>query len=328
MITLWPFAKRKLLTALWLAALAVNSGCTLFNINLGPRLAPFEETVLSGEGADKVLLIEIDGVITDGKKKSVVGSVDTGMVEKTREILLRAEKDDSVKAVWLRINSPGGTVTSSDLIYHELKAFKSRKKARIYVSFMDIAASGGYYIAMAGDKIIAHPTSLTGSIGVIALKVNLQGLLEKIGVDFEVVKSGDKKDFLSPLRPFTEEERKMFQETIDNYHRRFVEVIAENRPGLDPQAVQTVADGRVFTARQALDAKLIDHIAYLDETVEIIKKDLGVPNFKVVSYHRPGGYKTNLYSSLSQNPVVNLVNIDLDFLPQTTAPYFMYLWMP
>lgn len=303
-------------------------GCTLFNINLGPRLAPFQETVISGEGPNKVLLLDIDGVIADGKKRTLAGIPELGMVEKIREMLLRAEKDEELKAVWLRINSPGGTVTSSDMIYHDLKVFKNKKKARVYVSFMDLAASGGYYIAMAGDKIVAHPTSLTGSIGVIALKVNLQGLLEKVGVDFEVVKSGDKKDFLSPLRPFTEEERKMFQETIDNFHRRFVDVIAENRPGLDRETVQKLADGRVFTAQQALEAKLVDRIAYLDETADFIKNDLGVPNVKVVAYQRPGDYKTNLYSSMPQAPAINLVNIDLDFLPQTSAPYFMYLWMP
>lgn len=318
-------AKWQILFGMFL--LGVSSGCTFFNIELGPRFAPLREATVSGKGQAKVLLVDISGVISDSKKKSFVGSpVEGGMVETVREIISRAEKDEDIKALWLRINSPGGTVTASDMIYHELKTFKGKKKIKIYVTIMDMAASGGYYIAMAGDKIIAHPTSITGSIGVIAMKVNLQGLLEKVGVDFEVVKSGDKKDFLSPLRPFTDEERKLFQETIDSYHRRFVGIIAENRQGLGFDAVKTLADGRVFTADQALDAKLIDRIGYFDDVEEFIKSDLGLSEIKVVTYHRPGDYKANVYSSFPQTPVINLINIDMDF--QSSAPYFMYLWMP
>lgn len=300
-------------------------GCV--SIELGPRVAPLDETVISGKGENKVLLVDISGVITDSKKKSFSGSsIDTGMVEKVREILSRAEKDQGIKAIWLKVNSPGGTVTSSDMIYHDLKKFKAKKNVKIYVSIMDMAASGGYYIAMAGDKIIAHPTSITGSIGVISMKLNVQTLLDKVGVGFEVVKSGDKKDFLSPLRPLTDEERKLFQEIIDSYHTRFVSIIAENRPELGIDAVKKLADGRVYTADQALHAKLIDHIAYLDETEELIKNDLHVSDIKVVTYHRPGDYKANLYSLSPKDTVINLINIDMDFT--SSAPYFMYLWMP
>ncbi|OGW24037.1 MAG: Signal peptide peptidase SppA [Nitrospinae bacterium RIFCSPLOWO2_12_FULL_47_7] len=317
--------RRILIGVFLIAGVAISSGCTFFNIELGPRLSPLRETVISGKGEGKVLLVDISGVISDGKKKSLVGS-EAGMVETIREITSRAEKDEDIKAIWLRINSPGGTVTSSDMIYHELKTFKEKKKIKIYATVMDMAASGGYYIALAGDKIIAHPTSITGSIGVIAMKVNLQGLLEKVGVGFEVVKSGDKKDFLSPLRPFTEEERKLFQFAIDSYHQRFVGIVTQNRPEVTIEALKTLADGRVFNAQQALDAKLIDHIGYLDETEELIKKDLGLSDIKIVTYHRHGDYKSNLYSSLPQTPVINLFNIDMDI--QSSAPYFMYLWMP
>jgi protease-4 len=191
---------------------------------------------------------------------------------------------------------------------------------------MDMAASGGYYIAMAGDKILAHPTSITGSIGVISMKLNVQALLDKVGVGFEVVKSGDKKDFLSPLRPLTDEERKLFQEIIDGYHGRFVSIIAENRHDLSVEEVKKLADGRVYTADQALGARLIDRIAYLDETEDFIRKDLGLPDIKVVTYHRAGDYKANLYSLSPKDTVINLINVDMDF--PSSAPYFMYLWMP
>ncbi|MFQ5716301.1 MAG: signal peptide peptidase SppA, partial [Nitrospinales bacterium] len=184
-------------------------------------------------------------------------TAETGMVERIREILKKAEKDDEIKALLLRINSPGGTVTSSDIIYHDLKTFKKKKNVKIYAAFMDLAASGGYYIAMAADRIIAHPTSITGSIGVLALKVDLTKLMKKVGVDMEVVKSGDKKDFMSPFRPFTETERKLFQKSIDEFHQRFVETIAKNRRGLDLPDVEALADGRIYNARQALENKLV-----------------------------------------------------------------------
>jgi len=306
-------------------AMAV-SGCASFN--LGPSIKPLKEKVIMGKGSDKVLLMDIQGLISNKSERSLTGfPVKKGMVERVREVLMKAEEDDDIKALLLRINSPGGTVTSSDIIYHEIKKFKEKKKTKVYVSVVDLAASGGYYIAMAGDTIMGHPTSLTGSIGVIAVKVNVEGLMEKIGVDWEVVKSGDKKDFLSPLRPLTAEELKLFQLTIDSFHNRFVNVIAENRPGLDLAQVKSLADGRVYNAKQALDAKLIDKIGYLDDTLDLITKELGVSRVRVVTYHRPGEYKSNLYSSLPASPTINLLNIDLGLDLDKSSPHFMYLWM-
>lgn len=303
------------------------SGCASFN--LGPSIKPLKEKTLMGKGSDKVLLLDIQGIISNQDKRALTGfPIKKGMVETVREILMKAEEDDKIKAVLLRINSPGGTVTASDIIYHEIMSFKEKKKIKIYVSIVDLAASGGYYIAMAGDTLMAHPTSLTGSIGVIAVKVNVSGLMEKLGVGWEVVKSGDKKDFLSPLRALTPEEKILFQNTIDSFHNRFVATIVKNRPDLDIKTVKTLADGRVYNSDQALEAKLIDAIGYLDDTLELIGKELGVTDPKVISYHRPGEYKSNLYSSLPNSPTINLLNIDLGLNLDRTSPHFMYLWMP
>jgi protease-4 len=249
------------------------------------------------------------------------------MVEQVKEILEKAEKDDKIRALLLRINSPGGTVTASDIIYHDIKKFKEKTGKKVYVSIVDLAASGGYYIAMAGDRIVAHPTSLTGSIGVIALKINLGGLLHKVGVDWEVIKSAEKKDFLSPLRALTEEERKIFQSTIDHFHQRFVQVIAEGRPDLGPLKISQLADGRVYTSNEALKHKLIDKIGYMDDTLELMKEELGLDEIKVVTYARSGQYKTNIYSKLEEPATVNLINLNLGFNFDSPAPHFMYLWM-
>ena len=255
--------------AVFVVFMIAAGGCATFN--LGPSIKPLKEKTLMGKGSDKVLLLEIQGLISNQDKRSLTGfPVKKGMVETVREILMKAEEDDDIKALLLRINSPGGTVTSSDIIYHEIMAFKEKMKIKVYVSIVDLAASGGYYIAMSGDTIMAHPTSLTGSIGVIAVKINVAGLMDKIGVDWEVVKSGDKKDFLSPLRALTAEERKLFQQTIDSFHNRFVGTIVKNRPGLQLEAVQILADGRIYNSEQALEAKLIDKIGYLDDTLELI----------------------------------------------------------
>ncbi len=319
---------KSLLKAVLIALFMVSfSACATFQV--GPTIAPLKEKTLMGKGPGKVLLLDIEGFIGNMKKRSFTGAtIQVGMVERVREALMKAEEDGDIKALLLRINTPGGTVTSSDIIYHEIKMFKKQKNIKVYVSVVDMAASGGYYIAMAGDKVVGHPTSLTGSIGVIAVKVNAGELMQKIGVDWEVVKSAEKKDFLSPLRPLTDEERKLFQFTIDSYHARFTEVIAENRPKLDLEQVKTLADGQVYNAKQALDAGLIDKIGYLDDTVNLIQEELGLSDPKVVTYHRPGEYKSNIYSSIPAPTTINLLNIDLGLNLPTTTPHFMYMWMP
>ena len=311
-----------------IALVCLVTGCA--HLHFGPLMEPLEEKVLSGDGADKILILDVEGVISNQAKKSMTGfQVEIGMIEKVREILSRAEKDKAIKALMVRINSPGGTVTSSDIIHHELKKFKERNNVKIYASIIDLAASGGYYIAVAGDKIIAHPTSLSGSIGVIAMIVNLEELFNKVGVDWEIVKSAEKKDFLSPFRALTKEERVLFQETIDSFHNRFVQIVADNRKELNIPSVKELADGRIFTAQEARDNKLIDEIGYLDDVISLIKKDLQLSNPRIVMYHRPGQYKTNMYSSLPGSPIINFLNINLGLdMMGGAGPRFMYLWLP
>ncbi len=314
---------------LLILSLLVFSGCTLFKINVTPSLGPLKEKTVSGKGEDKVLLVDIKGMISNKKQVSPLGvETNVGLVDQVRETLKKAESDDDVRALILRINTPGGTVTSSDIIYHEIKAFKERKNVKVYAMVMDLAASGGYYVAQAADRIIVHPTSLTGSIGVIALKADLSGLMDKVGVDFEVVKSGAHKDFLSPFRSLTKDERLIFQNTIDTLHQRFVSTIEDNRKQLNRDEIKKLADGRIYTSQQALDAKLVDQIAYMDEAENFIKSDLGLEKMRLVIYHRAGQYKSNIYSSSPVPPSINFNFLNLNFLPETPGPNFMYLWMP
>ena len=297
-------------------------------IKVSPQIESFEEIVVEeGSAVEKILLIDIDGPISNRPKKTLVGfRSDTGMVDRIREILKKAEKDKNIKGILLRVNSPGGTVTSSDIIYHEIKSFKERFKVKVYVSVIDVAASGGYYVALAGDRIMVHPTSLVGSIGVLALKLNLESLMDKVGVEWEVVKSSKKKDFMSPFRPLTKEERVLFQETIDRYYDRFVDLVVLNRDGLDVKEVRALADGRVYNARQALNNHLVDSIGYLKDLVELAKKELDQPDLKVVTYSRPREYKSNYYSSMGSTPKISLINLDLGFDWNQISPQFLFLW--
>jgi protease-4 len=308
-----------------LLAVCMLQGCAFVSIPLSSRTLPLEEKVLEGEGRDKILLVDISGVISSEKKRSFA-DLDAGpdMVARVKEELTQAAEDDRIKAIILKINSPGGTVTASDIIYKEILKFKEKKKIYVTASLMDIAASGGYYIACAADTIVAHPTTVTGSIGVIAMKFNVKGLMDKLGVQDDTIKAGEMKDSLSPFRPMTDEERKIIQDIIDSLHQQFMEAVVQGRKELSLDEVKPLADGRVFTAKQALDAELIDDIGYLDDAIEITKKETDLDEARIITYHRPFAYKNNIYSQTSFS-VFNFGENDfLSYLPVR----FMYLWNP
>jgi protease-4 len=253
------------------------------------------------------------------------------MVARLREELQKASQDKKVKGVILRLNTPGGTVTASDIIYQEITRFKRKRNLPVVACMMELATSGGYYVSIAADTIVAHPTSVTGSLGAIAIKFNAQGLMEKIGIEDETITAGDKKDLFSPLRPLTEEERVIIQDMLNEFHQRFISLIAENRKTLSLEQVKTLADGRVYTADQALKNGLVDQIGYLEDAIELMKRKAGLDQAKVVMYHRPYSYKNNIYSQLSGSDFknLNLVNLDLSSLVDGAGGLrFMYMWLP
>lgn len=306
--------------------LATQVGC--ITINLLPMPGPLQEKVLSGTGSAKVLVVELSGMISSADARGLVNR--PSLVAHIREVLTIAEEDQRVKALVLRINSPGGTVTASDILYHEIRAFKEKRKIPVIVSIMDMGTSGGYYIAAAGDKIVAHPSSVTGSLGVIMLTVNASGLLEKIGVQATAVASGPKKDMGSPLRPMTPEERAIFQGVIDEFYTQFLRVIEHGRPNLTAAQVRELADGRIYSGEQARKLGLIDQVGYLDDAIALAKKEAGVGEARVVTYHRPGEYRQNIYSSFlgGAGPWPEWARLDLMAVVRAGAPQFMYLWLP
>lgn len=312
--------KKFLSAACVLIILSAVGGCTLLNVSLGDETQPLTERVLSGEGRDKVLLLDISGFITSEEQSSLLGGKKRpGTLALLREELDRARADKNVKALVLRISSPGGGVTASDMLYHELKMFKQDTGVPVLAHFMDLGASGAYYAALAADRITAQPTSVIGSIGVIMLRVDATGLLEKIGLRAVEISSGDKKGMGSPFRPLSPAERNIFQTMVNSLQTRFVNTVVEGRK-LSLAAAQKLADGRIYTSQEAQAAGLIDGIAYLDEAIDQARKAAHLERASVVTYFRPGDYRANLYS-------INLISIDTDGMLRPGIA-FLYLWWP
>ena len=305
------------------------SGC--IHIDLFPGGGKLKEAIISGEGKDKVLLIDISGMLTTGKSSGILE--EPSLPARIKEELTKAEEDEHVKAIVLRINTPGGSVTASDLVYHELTVFKKKRPVPVIASIMDLGTSGGYYIAMAADHIFAHPSTITGSIGVIMVTMNAEGLLEKVGVQPAAIVSGPKKSMGSPFRPMNDEERAIFQGTIDHLFEQFLSVVKEGRPGLSMEQIRTVADGRIFTADIAKAKGLVDSIGYLEEAVDLAKKEANLEQAKVVTYTRGGGNRQNIYSRFDPPQIgpIGFPQVDTHSLFNILTggtPQMLYMWMP
>ncbi len=303
------------------------SGC--ISVDLTRPIRPLREKTVEGTGFDKILLLDLSGVIAEDESSYLMGQPEVTLLARVKEELKKASEDDAVKALVIRINSPGGTATASDILYRELTAFKTKRKVKIVSAIMDVGASGGYYVALAGDKIVAHPTAVTGSIGVIMITVSVEGLLQKIGVAPTAIKSGERKDMGSPFRSLSDEERRIFQGVIDHLYERFIEVIVKERRGLSADAVRKLADGRIYTAAEAKRLGLVDDVGYLDEAIALAKKEANLESAQVIMYHRPREYRSNIYSTLT--PAPEPPGGPLFKLPSLlfgAGPRFLYLWWP
>ncbi len=222
---------------------------------------------------DSISVISLSGVIGESSG-SLYGSGNTITVKEVKDLLKQCESDPS-KAVIIEINSPGGAVEPTQEIYDEIEQFKKKTGKKVYVWMRGVAASGGYYISCAADKIIAMPTTLTGSIGVIMELVNYQGLLEKIGVKEVVIKSGKFKDMGSPARPMTEEEKKMFQNLINETYEQFFNTVQKAR-NIPTDKLKEIAQGQVYTGIDAKKLGLVDATGNFQFVVDMIKKDLNI----------------------------------------------------
>lgn len=311
------------------------SGCVFVSASLNPfggRPEPLEEHVVAGQGKDKILLLDISQMITADEQQSAFSlRRRQSTVADVEEQLQQAAKDDRIRAVVLRINSPGGTVTASDVIFHRLMEFKEERHIPLIAHFGDLATSGAYYVSIAADEIVASPTTVTGSIGVVMIGLNVEGLMTKIGVTNQTMKSGAHKDIGSPLRKMTPEESAILQQVLDEMRARFAGLVLERRPEFArSDKAEAFTDGRIVTAGQALESKMVDQIGYLDEALALAKVRAQVSQARVIMYRRPGDYAENIYSKSAAKAgdmQVNLVNLDMSSL--LPAPQgFLYLWTP
>ncbi len=252
---------------------------------------------------NSIALIRIEGVILDPN-------------EIIDQIELFSE-NPSVQAIVVRIDSPGGAVVPSQEIYAALKEVRDKEEKTIVTSMGNMAASGGYYIASASNQIVANPGTITGSIGVIMEMTNVEELLAKLGVESVVVKSGLHKDLASPFRPLDNTSRKILQDVMDDVHNQFVHAVADGR-GMDIEKIHTLADGRIFTGRQALEQNLVDHLGTLKDAIQLAADLEGIssepsiieiePRFSVRDLLR-----TQLKSILSLFTVPNNFSLKFEF---------------
>ena len=270
------------------------------NSEVPTRNLDFDYLAGNPNSENKIMVISVNGVISEednGRGEN--------MVDNLAMMLDNARQDPAVKAVVLEVQSPGGTVNASDLIYHEMVNFKKSKKP-VVAYFNGIAASGGYYISMTSNKIVASPETWTGSIGVIAQVPNFSGLLDKVGVKFNTIKSGARKDMLSPFKPEDEEDTKIMQDLVNSSYDDFVEKVVKGRK-LDDATVRELADGRIYNVKQAVANKLVDKVGYLkEEAFEEAMKLAKVKDAKLVRCKKRRNVIQDIFAKLNRNPLSSL----------------------
>jgi protease-4 len=308
--------------------LVLIMGCATPRINIfSVTPDPLKEYTLEGTGADKILLIPVNGLISDSPKKGLI-TTSPSLVEQVVLQINKAQKDKQIKAVLFKVNSPGGTITASDLLYHEISAYKEKTGSKIVISMMDLATSGAYYMSLPADIIMAHPTTITGSVGVISLQPKVKGLMDKIGLGVDVQKVGKYKDMGSPFRDTSEEERKLLQKAMNDFGERFMGLVKKHRQ-LTSQAITEISTARVFLADEALQMGLIDKIGYISDAVKETKKIAGISeDAKLIVYRRvefPEDNYYNIAGATSENLNVSVINIELPEILSAKAGFY-YLW--
>jgi protease-4 len=309
-----------------LMAVAIMSHCSIHFDILGQE--KMEEVVLvQSKAKEKILIIDISGIIGMTVKPSMLNR-ESDIVSRVYYRLQKAAEDKRIKGIILRLDTPGGEVTASDILFNEVRNFRERTGLPVVSLMMGVAASGGYYIAAASDYIIAHPSTITGSIGVISLFPNLEELFAKIGIEVNVIKSGKMKDSGSAFRDMTTDDKAVFQAVVDELYQKFLNAVIRGRGGaLSLEELRPIADGRIYTAQQALKLKLIDEIGYFDRALAKVKSLAHISDAQVITFTHYPKKKTNIYAQSPDN--AKLIDTrDFNGLFQSLKSGFYYLWLP
>jgi protease-4 len=275
----------------------------------------------------KIALIDVDGLLVNTPLAGM-GSLGENPVSIFREKLDRIAADPCCRAVVVRINSPGGGVTASDIMWRDLRTFKQQTGLPVVACLMDLGTGGAYYLASAADHIVAHPTTVTGGMGVILNLYNLQDAMMQFNIMGAPIKAGKYVDLGTPIVPPDEEARQILQHAADQCHRRFQEVVRITRPEHDPNRLEDF-DGRILLAQEALDHRLIDSIGYLDDAVATARRMGGALSAPVVMYHRSNDAARTPYAVTPNIPLqTGMLPLSLPGLERTQLPTFLYIWQP
>jgi protease-4 len=299
----------------------VQSTSDLQEIQVQPSHHPF---------ASKVAIIEVEGVLINARTGTFVQSADNPLSIFTQQ-LDKAAADGSVKAVVLRVNSPGGAVATSDTMYDEIVRFRKKTGKPVIASAQEIDASGAYYVSCACDKILVHPAGLMGSIGVIFEDFDVSSTLSMLGVQPEAIKSAPMKDIGSPFKHMSDKERAVLQVLVDNYFARFKGIVLKNRPFKDEAELDAVADGRVFTGEQAVGLHLADQVGRLDDAIDLARQMSGATDAQVIMYKHEYGDSGSIYADFNAPAPQANSGVTTLALPKSDSLLpggFYYLWMP
>ena len=318
----WPFVVGGLV-ALGLVGLAVVAVVLIVAAGEPTVPAVYEEEYVAGDGPDAIAVVPVEGTIAPADT-TLGGTQPTTTPEGFADALCQAGQDTSVVAVVLEINSPGGGVTASDEMHQSILDFRKNTGKPVVVSMGDTAASGGYYISTAADRIVAHETTLTGSLGVIIPLNNFAEAANKYGIKQVIIKSGKYKDMGSAFREMTPDERKIFQTIVDQEYAEFVDVISEGRE-IPKDRVREIADGRIYSGIQARGLGLVDSFGDLDEASDTAGRLAGAKDTTVIRYiQEPTLTETILAGLAPQEPqarqFIEAAGLDLE-----PRPYYLYL---
>jgi protease-4 len=287
-----------------------------------------EKVLVPARAKAKILVVDVTGVLKTEQSQGL-WQREGDVISRVYQRLSAAAEDKQVKGVILRLDTPGGEVTSSDILYHEILKFKERTGIPVVALMMGMAASGGYYVACACDYMIAHPSTITGSIGVISIFPDFHELLNKVGVRVNIVKSGEMKDAGSPFKEMNRDDRDVFEAIIEEMYRKFLAVIGKNRKeAIAGALLRELADGRVYTAAQALEHKLIDEIGYFEAALDKVKATAGIAEAVVVTYTHYPSRRTNIYAPAALNPNPFNINDFYEKILPSLKTGFYYLWLP
>jgi protease-4 len=286
-------------------------------------------TVQPGTGPGKIAILEVEGMLLDERTSNLLQQGENPLSLFTQQ-LDECARDDSVKAVVLRVNSPGGSVTTSDIMYNALIQFRKETHKPVIASAQEVMASGSYYVSCASDKIVVNPTSIVGSIGVIFDSFDFEDTLTKLGIRSEAIKSAPLKDMGSPYKHLTPEAREVMQGMVDEYYARFKNLVASNRGITDTNSMDLVSDGRVFSGTRAVELKLADQTGGLPDAINLARQMSGATGAKAVMYKREYAYSGSIYAEMpGPLPKANTNQMTLKLpLSESLPAGFYYLWEP